>query len=278
MLKEAYLFGKDHPDPQEYFVDAISDDVGIGIASVVPKEHKSHNWANNEDAVGFYEGDRVRIMMTADAHWGYVASQEAVLQFPGIFNENLKDGKDIRQSYLESCLKLCEDLAGVGQRSGVSHGKNFMGQDVRDDSVSQFHSVVNIGREYYFVGMGDCLTHVISQEGNKRIKTIGRNQSFVGSHLNPRQYMRPSDYDAGLDRDAEIRFDDPLVRKGVDVVQLSVRKGDLIFMSTDGYNPSVLSRDHFSGRTISETLDEILSGTLERGGHDNIAIGAMRVD
>lgn len=46
------LLGKDYSDPATFGVVSIDDKSAIGIASVVTKEQKSHNWANNEDAAG----------------------------------------------------------------------------------------------------------------------------------------------------------------------------------------------------------------------------------
>ena len=79
------LLGKDHDDPSKFVVESINDNLAISIASVVSKEAKSHNWANNEDATGIYRKGDTTIAMVADAHWGYVAAQEAVLRFPKIF-------------------------------------------------------------------------------------------------------------------------------------------------------------------------------------------------
>lgn len=108
------LLGKDHDDPSNVAVESIGDDLAVGISSVVSKEAKSHNWANNEDATGIWRKGNVTIGMVADAHRGYVASQEAVLRFPEIFMKRYDpNGKDIRQSHLESVIDLCKALEGL---------------------------------------------------------------------------------------------------------------------------------------------------------------------
>lgn len=281
------LLGKDHDDPTRFAVESIDDNLAISIASVVSKEAKEHNWANNEDATGIYRGDVVTIAMVADAHWGYVASQEAVLRFPGIFMNEYEPGKkDIKQSYLEAILKLCEDLTGVGKKSGVSYGKRH-GQEVIDDSCSQFHSVIEIDGKHYFVGIGDCSCNIITSDSMREIESRNRFFSYVGTGLSPRQYMRNTPHEAGLSRDAEVHFNDPLVRNAVDIQELNVSSGDIIFMHTDGYYPiiSKTSKEDFTlpelfrnksvRQGLNVIMDEVIENTKKYG--DNIAICAMRV-
>ncbi len=99
-----FLLGKDHPDPKSFKVIGLYQDMALGISSVVPKEVKTHNLINNEDACGVYENDfpGLTLSMIADSHDGYVASHEAILRFPEFlmsrfdFHNEMKNVKEIQ--------------------------------------------------------------------------------------------------------------------------------------------------------------------------------------
>ncbi|HLG23916.1 MAG TPA: protein phosphatase 2C domain-containing protein [Candidatus Nanoarchaeia archaeon] len=265
------LLGKDYNDPTTFGVKAIDDKFAIGIASVVTKEHKRHNWANNEDATGIWTNGDVTIAMVADAHWGYVASQEAVLRFPNVFQKKYVElaGKDVRQVYLEAILDLCDnELLDLGKRSGVSYGLNFMQQEQFDSSNSQFYSVIKIDGKHYFVGLGDCLCAIVGADSLTNVESQNIAYGEVGG-LSPRNYMRMSRNEGGLAKDANIHFDDPLVRKGVDVKELNVNPGDTIFMCTDGYtldNPArgfTLSQAFYK-KTAKQGIDLIMEEIIKK--------------
>jgi serine/threonine protein phosphatase PrpC len=281
------LLGKDYADPSTFGFMAIGDDAAIGIASIVTKKDKEHNLANNEDAAGILEDDKISIGMVADAHWGNVASQEAILRFPELFLRKQKElaGSDIRQVYLEAVLELCEkELPGIGRRSGVTHGTNRLQQIVYDESNSQFYSVIKVDRKYYFVGLGDCSCAIIDRHSICKVNSPNIAYGAVGSILSPRNYMRRSINEEGLARDVKLRFDDPLVRKGVDVQQLSVTSGDVIFICTDGYpimsqTRGITLQEIFCHRTINQGLSQIMDQVMQnrKDYGDNIAICAIRV-
>lgn len=281
------LFGKDYGEPTTFGVDSIDDKFAIGLASVVTTKQKRHNWANNEDATGIWTNGGISIAMVADAHWGYIASQEAVLRFPDVFLRKYESltGKDVRQIYLEAILELCEtELNKVGKKSGVSYGKDFIGQEIFDDSSSQFYSVVKIGGKYYFVGLGDCSCAIVGSNSLTNIESQNVVYGALGSALGPRNYMRMSQNEEGLAREANLHFDDPLVRKGVDVKVLQVNPGDTIFMCSDGYPIDNQARGFtlsqaFYGKTAKQGIDLIMNQIMEKRSYrDNIAVCAMKVE
>ena len=97
--------------------------------------------------------------------------------------------------------------------------------------------------------------------------------------------MRHTSQGSGLSRDAEAHYNNPLVRRGVDVQELNVSKGDIIFLCTDGYNPERPGRGFnlskaFQGKSVGQGLNTIMAEVIEnrRDYLDNIAISAMRVE
>lgn len=176
-----------------------------------------------------------------------------------------------------------QSFRGVGKSSGVTHGKRF-GQPAKDDSSSQFYSVIGIDGNYSFVGLGDCLCSIITPDSMRSVPPKNISYGFVGTHLSPRKYMRNHPHEEGLPRDAKLDFDDPLVRKGVDVQELAVSKGGIIFMCSDGYALERRGRDFtldqaFHDRTVKDGVDDIMKEVLKnrKEYHDNIAVCAMRV-
>lgn len=161
--KLTLLLGNDHPEPKAIKVVSLSEDIAIGISSVVDKSMKTHNLVNNEDACGVYINDELNILlaMVADSHSGYVASHEAVKRFPEILTESLKDRAedDIRQAYLDSVLSLSANLLLVGRKSGVTYPGEYHAQG--DISASTFFSVLKFNGKFYAIGCGDSYTAII---------------------------------------------------------------------------------------------------------------------
>ena len=284
-LESRRLLGKYHLDTERFATDFINDSLAIGITPVITE--KKHNWGGNEDACGINQKENIRMGMVADAHWGYVASQEAVLRFPDIFfshYETHKDEKDPRQIYLESIIELCDNLDGVGRKSNVSYRTSIPGMSKPDSSVSQFYSVVNAGGNYYFVGLGDCVCHIITPQDVTRVNSQNDFFGHVGS-LSPRNFMRNSNSEGGLSKTDLIEFDNPLVRKGLDVQVLNVKAGDVIFMHSDGYSMAKSQTrlgpfsEFFNRRSLSEALDNIMLDVIQNVHEyqDNISVAVMKV-
>lgn len=268
MVIEKYLLGKDHDDPERYAVEVLDQDTAIGIASVVRKEQKPHNWFNNEDAVGVYRDKDIAILMVADAHLGRFTSEQAVLTFSGFFKEAFERLKrnDIAQAYLEAVVRLSYDL---------NKRRNATG----DGSNTQFHSFIAYGRQYYSVGIGDCYRALISGDTLTIIPSQNSHITLGGTTVNG--YMKPNKNAAGLERDAVMHYDDPIVRNGVDVTQIPAKPGDVVFLCSDGF-PLKDRKDLpqlFKTKDVAEAVQEIMADVLaqKKTYRDNVSIAAYRI-
>ncbi len=230
------LFGREHDDPKRFEVlESPAGFTALAIASVVVKEQKSHNRVNNEDAAGYYFDDQLQIWMVADAHDGYVASEQAVVRFPLAMRTRLAARVDepFEQLYLEALLALATDMRDVGRCSGVTYGERF-GQPVVDTSVTQFTSVIRVSGQYYACSLGDSRLSVLRGTELMPVRVESLGYGALGSGLTPYRYMRVDQNAENIPDGTPVRFDDPLVRKGADIKRLDVSPGDVLLLWTDG--------------------------------------------
>ncbi len=281
-INQHYLLGKDHPDPTKYQVQSLDQSAAISIASVVTVKQKSHNLANNEDASGIYRDEKKTIMMVADAHWGYNASHEAVLRFPNCLEKNSTQADSLKiafeQVYLNAIMELSLDLQKSRPRSSER-----ITPDGASASNTQFHSFVQVGQEYYWVGMGDCYSAVI-RDDSIEVLTSKNSHITLGS-LIPNIFMRPDRNAAGLELTAVMDYDNPLVRNGIDVRKLDLHQNDIFFMCSDGFkiNDSTIKKRFnlpqlFKEKAVPDVLDYLLDTIIkERLSRDNVTFAAMRI-
>lgn len=303
-MSALYLLGKDHADPMQFASLATDDDkLAIAIASVVTKEAKRHSFADNEDVVGVVAEPAYKIMMVADAYYGYVASHEAVLRFPRHFAERFarRTSEPIEQVYLEAVLSLSVELLGVvGLPSGVTYGLDAFQRVITDRSVTQFYSVVIFEGHYYLCGLGNCACHILRSSTLTRVSSESAGMDGFGV-LTPYLYMTPDQHTAGREIGSPVKFDDPIVCNGAHVQRLQVLPGDIVLLSSDGLKlddkitTGRLLQGLFHGKTMQLGLDMILTGVLaieelrlemmlagtvpieQLSNHDNVAIAAVRV-
>ncbi len=264
------LLGIDHPEPKKYQVISVDQTIALGISSVVPKEEKTHNLINNEDAAAVVQIPELEITlaMVADSHDGYVASHEAVKLFPEfLLKTGIKQAdteEQIKQKYVDALILLSDTLPNIISSSKIIYERKNV-HPIGDHSSTTFMSVLKIASNYYYLGTGDSFFARI-RDNQLKIGASGRN--FIGSNdglsikliENNPEYKRLEkmiedqanrngyDYDAPGIKELSIQrnvmysmklpstYTLDYVAQILPVRKLDVQTGDTLLLCTDGYD------------------------------------------
>ena len=289
-LESKELHGIDHGDPNSYYLETFDDEMAIGLASVVTTEEKRHNWTNNEDSCGISRTQDFRIASVADAHWGARASQEAVKGFPEAVVQNISmQTQDIRQALLEVVLRYGDEVETILRSTVTKYlSPSLLSPEKKDASTTQFWSVINTQGKYFLVGLGDCGLQIISQDTQTQaasVKQVLTGNEWYGDfgRFSPRHKIECDFYkiSSKLEKTPPV-IDNPVVKGVVNIVELSVKPGDILLLHSDGF-PVAREKEKltalFRERTLRQGLEDIMGRALIRENRfcDNLSLAAMRV-